>query len=467
MRPALSTIKKQQGFSVAEVIIAAAVLAIFMSGLVSAYIGFGRQIRTSGNKQKAVMLAEEALEAVRNIRDNSFANLSDGTYGLSTAGNQWNFSGSSDTTGSFTRQTTVSTITANQKQITSTVSWRDNSNNRSVSETTYMTNWQAGSIGDWSTTTLASSLDLSGANDGLKIQVSGNYAYVIRNDGTSDFQIIDISAPASPSLKGSLTITGTPQNIFVSGNYAYVVSNDNSQELQIIDISNPSSPSVAGTFNATGNADALGVFVSGATAYLVRASSADNEFIIVNVATPSAPTLVGSLDLAATGYEVVASGNYAYVASGSNSQELQVVSIIVPAVPVLVGSLNLSGNTDATTLGVAGSTIFLGQGSTLYTVDVSNPLLPSTLGSIGVSGTLNDIALNLGNSNKYVFIATSDSANEFKVINVTALASPVVLGQRNIAGTNPLFGAAYDSSLDRAFIVGQSDTEELDIIAPQ
>jgi len=135
--------RNKKGFSVVEIIIAAAVLAVFISGLVSAYVSFGRQIRTSGHKQQAAVLAEEAIEAVRNIRDSAFSNLTDGTYGLATTTNQWQFSGSSDITGIFTRATTISTVSSNQKQITSTVSWQDYGNSRTVSESAYLTNWQS------------------------------------------------------------------------------------------------------------------------------------------------------------------------------------------------------------------------------------------------------------------------------------------------------------------------------------
>ncbi len=139
----MSKQNKKIGFSVVEVIIAAAVLSIFISGLTAAYIGFARQIRSSGHKQQASLLSEEALEAVRNIRDNSYTNITDGTFGISYAANQWNLTGTNDTNGIYTRQVTISTINSNQKQVTSTVTWRDNNISRSVSSGTYLTNWQA------------------------------------------------------------------------------------------------------------------------------------------------------------------------------------------------------------------------------------------------------------------------------------------------------------------------------------
>ena len=49
--------------------------------MVSKY-GFGR------TRARAATLADEGLEAVRNIRDANFSNLTDGTFGLTTTGNQ-------------------------------------------------------------------------------------------------------------------------------------------------------------------------------------------------------------------------------------------------------------------------------------------------------------------------------------------------------------------------------------------
>jgi hypothetical protein len=192
---------------------------------------------------------------------------------------------------------------------------------------------------NWLTPLLAGNLDLSGTHDGIKIQVVGNYAYVVRGTGSPNFQIINISNPAAPSLTGSLNLTSSANNIYVLGNYAYVASSDTAGELKIINITNPAAPVLTGTYNAPGTSAAgNGIFVNGTTAYLVRTTSSDKELYIVNVTTPASPVALGSLELAATAYDVVVSGSYAYIASNSNTQELQVVNISTPATPVLTTS---------------------------------------------------------------------------------------------------------------------------------
>ncbi len=367
----------------------------------------------------------------------------------------------------FTRQIIISTIDTKRKSVTANVTWQQNQQRSGlVSLVTRITNWIA-RAGDWSNPQNEAQLDFSGAQDGLKIQVQGNYAYMTRSGAVPNFLVIDISNTTNPTLTGSLILSGTPQNLVVSGNFAYVASDDNNQELQIVNISSPSAPSLAGTYNAPGNSNESGVAVVGTTVYLVRSSSANNEFNIINVAVPALPVLLGSLDLGADGNDVVVSGNYAFVATSDNAQELKVLNISIPALPTLAGFLNLPGNTDGTALALAGNTVFLSQGSTLYTVNISTPTSPSQAGLISAGATINDISLNLGNGNTYLYLATSNNASEFQVIDVSSLASPVLLGSLNITGTNPLFGIAYHGTFDRAFAVGQADTAELMVIAPQ
>ena len=119
------------------------------------------------------------------------------------------------------------------------------------------------------------------------------------------------------------------------------------------------------------------------------------------------------------------------------------------------------------TVTLANTKVYLGQGNNLYVGDVANPLLPNVNGVVGVGGLLNDIAISLGNSDTYAYVATSENAREFKVIDVSIPAAPAILGFVNMVGNNILSGIAYDTVLDRAFGASNSNTEEFVIFAPQ
>lgn len=139
---------RSDGFSLVEVLLAVSIFGLIVTGLVGGLI-FGQQSTAlSGQRARAVLLADEGLEAVRNIRDAGYSNLTDGTFGLTTTGNQWNLSGSSDTTDIFTRALTISTVDANRKQIAATVTWQQNAQRTgSAALTTYITNWKASAGG--------------------------------------------------------------------------------------------------------------------------------------------------------------------------------------------------------------------------------------------------------------------------------------------------------------------------------
>jgi len=141
MRKALLT-TNQAGFSLVEVILSTAVFVLLVTALVGAYLYGQESTALAGNRARATMLAEEGLEAVRNIRDPAYANLTDGTYGLSTTSNQWNLSGSNDVTDIFTRQVIISSVDTKRKSVTSNVTWQQNpQRSGSVSLAARFTNW--------------------------------------------------------------------------------------------------------------------------------------------------------------------------------------------------------------------------------------------------------------------------------------------------------------------------------------
>lgn len=133
-----------RGYSLAEILVAVSVFLIFIYSLSLIIFNTERQLKHSSNTEKALFLAEEGLEAVRNIRDSGFSSVSLGTFGLSTSSNQWNLGGANDTDGFFTRNLNITNVSANQVRVDSQVSWVDQaSSNNSVVLSTYITNWRA------------------------------------------------------------------------------------------------------------------------------------------------------------------------------------------------------------------------------------------------------------------------------------------------------------------------------------
>lgn len=136
--------KNKNGFSFVEAILAIALFGLIATGLVGALISGYFDVFLAGGKHRATLLAEEGLEAARNIRDSAYTNLATGTHGITVSGNNYAFSGASDVTDGFTRQVVVTAPSANRKLVTSTVSWLEKEGrNGSVVVSTYLNNWQA------------------------------------------------------------------------------------------------------------------------------------------------------------------------------------------------------------------------------------------------------------------------------------------------------------------------------------
>lgn len=455
--------KHQQGFSLTEVLIAVA-----LAGMVVVAAGGGllygvKMSKEAGRKNQALMLAEEGLVATQNIRDAAYTNLTNGTFGLATTSNQWNLSGASDNTGIFTRTITIADAGTGKKQVTSAVSWTEVSGtSRTISLVDYLSDWLSATSSPWNTPALAGSVNLSASQAMLKVATSGNYVYGVRSVASGvNFFVFDISTPTAPTQVGSMTLSGTPENIALSGNYVYVSSSDNNQELQIINISTPTAPSLTAVYDANNAQNATGIAVSGNYAYLTRDQGAGTEFLVLNITTPTAPTLTGSLELTANCNEVAVSGNYAYVASESNTQELQVVNITTPATPTLLGWYDLLASTaNAETVAVNGTTVYLGINNVLYILSDAVHGTPTISGSIGLTGLVNDLAL-LSTYN-YLFVGTSNASNEFRIINVGTPSSPTILGSVNLAGN--VIGVAYNESLDVVAVADASSAAEFMVI---
>lgn len=444
---------RQAGFSVIEVVLAAATFALIVTSLFGAYYYGEVSLKTAGNRQRAVLYAEEGLEAVRNIRDNSFQNLVDGTYGLAINNGVWNLQGSTDTNSIFTRTVTISSLDVNTKQITSVVTWRNTLQRTGrVALLSHLTNW-AGQQ-SWVTPTLGSCLNISGGQDAQKIDLKGTQAYIVTDSASASFVSISVADPAFPHQTSAIGLQNNPRNLFVLGNYAYISSRNNSQELQVINIQNPDSVSQVGSFDAAGNGDGNGIYVVNNTAYMAREAGTE-EFHTLNVTQPTTPSQLGQRDLTSTANEVYVSGNYAYLASANDSQELTVINISNPASPTVAGSYNLPGTADATTITGFGNSVALGRSDgRVHILSVSTPASPQLVGTYTGTGVVND--LDVGISNTRLFVVGSNPSAEFLVLNITDPTTPQVLGTYNAPGV--LNGVKYSSSQNAVYVVGSSNS---------
>lgn len=482
--PKVPPIFNEQGFSLVEALLAVALFSLGVTSFVGAIIYGQQSTAIGGAKARATYIAEEGLEAVRNIRDADYTNLVDGTYGVSTSGNSWSLSGSSDAKDIFTRQVQIATVDANRKRITSTVTWQQTPQRTgTVSLDTYLTYWQK-AVAGWNSMSTTSTFDLTVANsanataDPISIAYANNFVYLGRtNSSGKEFLIFNVSNPASPTLVGSRDLNGNPNDILIRGNYAYIASTDNNSELQILDISDPTTIANAGKLttvdltNANSNnngADAIALSVVGN--YLLMARNGGDQLLIFDLTNPTAPGNPVGRSSAVTGVitDVVAyNTNYAYVTSTDDTNEIQVFNITSKILPVLAGTVNMnSGNNTADPLSVAiaGSNFLVGRTSSaapeLYSYSLATPTAPTLSYSLEIGASV--LNMSYDSTLNYIFMATSDTTNDLKVVDN---ANPTaILGQLNSADSPT--DLVYDSTQNKVFISDSNDTNELVIAQP-
>lgn len=102
--------KHPPGLSIIEVIVAIAILIIISASTISTILGAFSTNRLAQEETQATYIATQGLDAVKSISSQDWANLSPGTYGLTNSSGTWAFSGSSDTSGKFTRTITITAI---------------------------------------------------------------------------------------------------------------------------------------------------------------------------------------------------------------------------------------------------------------------------------------------------------------------------------------------------------------------
>jgi Tfp pilus assembly protein PilV len=132
------------GFSTIEVILAATVFGVLVTALTGAVVYGRASSADAGETNRAHYLAEEGVEAIRNIRDVSYASLpASGDWGLQKSAGVWTLTGTSDSSGIFSRKATFTTVDTTHKNVVVTVSWSTGSATNQVTATARFVNWRA------------------------------------------------------------------------------------------------------------------------------------------------------------------------------------------------------------------------------------------------------------------------------------------------------------------------------------
>ena len=135
------------------------------------------------------------------------------------------------------------------------------------------------------------------------------------------------------------------------------------------------------------------------------------------------PQLVGQIGTLGDGVAVM--GSYAYVAAGGGG--LQIVDVTNPVAPSNLGHVDISGI--AVRVAVTGSFAYVAAVTGLEIVDVSNPAMPRKLGNFRIPGQAGG-ADNVTVGGSYAYLSDLDSG--VWIVDVTNPAAPSNLGHVDI-----------------------------------
>ncbi len=478
----------KRGFSTLEIMIAFAILAIVLSGVILADFGAQYWTITSQTSNEALYKAKIGLENLRAASKRDFLSATSTAYAPSDGSCAPNSL-------CYWLQTNVTDISACSKYASSTISWQV-SGYPTTTTTLFTTfsdtqgvilrggdcglNWPSG---DWTNPQSVGSTNLTGIPSSIDALNGATY-------------VGETSAPYLEAVKdGSVygcpaSICSDPLNaIDVARNlnpnqpftYAYAAASSTTDQLQIYDVSDPTN-----IFRAA----ALTLMPSGSypqgwkltfydrSIYILTKETSGPELHIVDVRTPTSPAELGSgTELGFTATDIIVRDQYsggvkkrfAYLTAMLDHREIQVFDVTDPLNVTFVAKADLDPQNvctgtlpDARTLTLSGTVLYVGtdyrttspcsQLPELYAFDVTDPAqgIPQ-IGSMEVGADV----LSLRVSGPYLFLPANHSGiYELQVRNSDpsnlALLNSIPVSAKNIGD-----GIDFDNDVTHA---SDSDT---------
>lgn len=432
--------KSRTGQSLIDIMIGLALVALSI-GLAAILVYGGQDVLIDReNTVRARAFAHEGLEAAQAILASDWSSVSDGPHGIAFASGTWTFVGTSSVSDIFTREVILTASGADTRVIESVVRWNPTPERpREVVLATLATNWVlaeetggdtgGGNLsGDWQNPRTLGSVDLGPGNAATDLDVKSKIVYLTAEASDSkkhDFYVVNATNGQSPFIVSSINTGAGLLGVDAAGNYAYVVGEDNTEEFQVIDIGNIAAPQKVAGINLEGNADALAVFYASNFVYVGREVGSAEEFIAIDVSNPTNPLVAVSYEVNDGVNDVYVSGGRAYLATDLGGAGLIILNVSNPTSITLLGQ-HYSADTKSVNARQP-AVLLLGPGQDLSTADASVPSAIATLGSISAGDVVNDIATR----GSLAFIGTSNSNKEFQVINISSSTAPTLYSSFN------------------------------------
>ena len=292
--------------------------------------------------------------------------------------------------------------------------------------------------------------NLTGMGAANRLVAQNGIAYLKASDGT---RLYSVATPSSPQFKSTISNSVVyPYGMQIIGTTLYIVGyNGSGARFVAVDVSNPSAPVTRGTkdFPDTGYALAQTVAVNGSKALV---GLVGGRISFLDISTISSPVERGSMTTAIP-YDIRISpdGNYAYFVEAENPSFLHVLNISSLSSPSVVTNVPLDIS-QALSLDLRGSELFVGTGRELYVFDISNPASPVLTRSYLMSGISQSgicAPTDTASQSAYIYIADNNGG-------VVALSEEDIQAP-DIYITTPVFAPVYTNISSSIALGGGSD----------
>jgi len=462
----------RSGFLLLDALVGITVFAFFV-GIAGFSLLLSQQTAIrSGDRVRASMLSEQAIEAVRSVRDADFGNLAEGQYGVSIGTDgTWQLTGTGSLSeDGFVTSVQLQALDDDQFELTATTTWTfDTARFGSVILTAHLANWRKEKeIGNWAAPVLDGAFVDTSNPLFNAVTIMGEYAFVTSeiSSGGAGLYVLDISNPALPirvSDGFSLGVSG--YELIVSGNVLFVLTGDDANEVRAYNISDPnllSSDQLLGTYNIPGVGRARSLALFGTTLYVgAQESTTGAEFYALDVSAPAQISLMGFLDIEGGVLDVALYEGYAYLGSTQDVGELVVIDVFDPQDMVVMecGGCNLTDVPDGQAVGAFNGIVLLGrsigdfiQELVLFSIaEGPAPAPPPQPKYYGVDANVNGLAWEP--TGTYAFLATDDGDQELQVIDINRFQTdqfPRVASVDTTTGNGR--SVTYDAFRDRVFL---------------
>lgn len=492
----------REGFSILEIVIALALLLIFIVGAVEAIAGTQYWRLTSVTAREALEINQILIEKIRAESLVDFESAS--TTDQQESRDVNHPADSICLTGGlcYYKQIQVTDISTCAKSLQANVSWRLGTRypTSTVTTATYLKNSseiiaRGGDClvtlptGNW----LTSPPQLVGEittepQQRTSFDVFQNYIYITSASTTNPFEIYrkPTIVGESPILVGSsaganlrLNAIDVVRDMGTGRIYAYVMQHASTSQLGVFDVTDATNP-VLITERTLGGANSTGSFPQGwrvmaygERLYAMTRETAGQELHIFSITNPRNPIEIFSArynlnrtvnDL--TIHEQMINGSlrrYLFLASSANLKELGVFEV-TNDIPIEQAAINLPSDVDAISLHLQGDNLYLGReknsGPELYLYSITKLLSGSTT-TLAFSEVGADVHTIRGFGD-FIFLGTGQSGAQFQVWHANPEAwHPTIAntGRVTFRATPRLAPLGIEISENYVYLLTESNTQ--------